>query len=224
MSSSQVSLGQLQPWSQWGTYNAIQFAIKQALNKMQTATLVQVQACTNSGGLDAIGTVDVMPLVSQVDGNGNAWPHGTIYGIPYCRLVGGANAVIMDPQVGDIGVMVSASRDISKVVSTQAQALPGTGRKYHFSDSIYIGGCLQSAAPTQYVQFNSNGITVVSPQVVTVTAPSIQMGASGSTPIALVNNNFLTWFKTNIEPFLTGLGYSGPAPPADSVTTSVEGA
>ena len=83
-------------------------------------TLVQVVAVTNDGGVEPVGFVDVHPMVAQVDGKGQPTPHGVIYGLPYIRVQGGSNAVILDPQVGDIGLAVFCAQDISKVKATKA--------------------------------------------------------------------------------------------------------
>ena len=131
-------------------------------------------ACTNEGDLSPVGFVDIMPLVNQIDGKGNPTPHVTIYNIPYLRLQGGTNALILDPQVGDIGIAVFASRDISKIKSTKAQANPGSGRSYDFADGLYLGGVL-NAVPQQYVRFSSSGIEIVSPTKITLTAPDIEI-------------------------------------------------
>lgn len=176
MSTSGLSLGSLTPWSTWGEYNKIAFAVQQALSKMQTGTLVRIEACTNDGDLSPVGFVDVTPLVNQIDGSqpANPTPHVTIYGLPYLRMQGGSNAVILDPQPGDIGVAVFASRDISKVKSTKAQANPGSYRQYDFADGMYLGGML-NAAPTQYIRFGSDGVTIVSPTAITLQAPTITL-------------------------------------------------
>jgi hypothetical protein len=223
-SSSQIALGALKPWSSWGEFNNLSFLIQQALSKLQTATLVQIVSCTNEGGLSPIGTVDALPLVNQLDGNGNPTPHGTVFGLPYLRIQGGANAIIIDPQAGDIGVAVFASRDISKVRSTQAQANAGSGRRFSFADGLYLGTVISSAPPQQYIQVNGNGITVLSPQAVTLTAPSIQMGASGSTSMPLMTQAFLNYFTSTVIPALAARGITVVDPPADSITTAVEGA
>lgn len=226
-SSPSISLGALTPWSTQGEYNTHYFAIQSALSKMQTATLVKVLSCTNDGGVSPIGTVNVQPLVNQVDGNGLPTPHITVFGLPYLRIQGGANACIIDPVAGDIGVAVFASRDISNVKSTQAQANPGSGRQYDYADGIYLGCALSAAAPTQYLQFNSDGITILTPNTVDITATGniILRGATiqaGSSPVAVLIQPFLTWLKADVMPFLTGLGYAGPPPPTNSVTTTFE--
>lgn len=167
-----TSLGPLRPQSTWGEYNNVLFAITQALSKLQTATLVKVQACTNDGGLSPVGYVDVLPLVNQIDGSGNPTPHVTIYNVPYLRIQGGSNAVIIDPEPGDIGIAVFASRDISKVKATKTQANPGSFRQYDFSDALYLGGVL-NAVPQQFIRFGADGITVTSPNIITLKGSQI---------------------------------------------------
>jgi hypothetical protein len=172
-----VSVGQRKPSTTWGEYNNIAFTIMQMMAKMQTATLVQIVSCTNSGGIDEpVGFVDVLPLVNQIDGLGNATPHTTIFNLPYFRMQGGKNAVIIDPEIGDIGICVFANRDISKIKSTKKQGNPDSYRQFSFSDGLYIGGVL-NAIPEQYVQFNSTGINIVSKGVLDLTAESVSITA-----------------------------------------------
>lgn len=173
---SNIPNGLFSPFSTWGRYNQLQFLIEQQLLKMQTATLVKVISCTNSGGLSAIGTVSVLPLVNQVDAGGNAQPHVAISNVPYLRMQSaGGNGIILDPAPGDVGFCIFASRDISKVASTQDQANPGSDRYYSYSDAMYIGLGLNHSAPIQYIQFSSAGITVVSPTAITLQAPVIDL-------------------------------------------------
>jgi len=93
-------------------FNSLQFLIQRALSRINVATLVQVRAVDPGAGL-LVGTVDVLPLVNQVDGAGVAIPHTTLYGLPYLRVQGGNSAFICDPIVGDVGLAVFADRDIS---------------------------------------------------------------------------------------------------------------
>lgn len=186
---AQIPDGALLPSSTWGEFNNIAFMVQQALGKMQTATLVRIEACTNAGGLSPVGYVDVTPMVNQLDGQGNPTPHVTIYNVPYFRLQGGANGIIIDPQKGDIGVAVFASRDISQVKSTKKQGNPGSRRQYSFADGMYLGGML-NGAPTQYIQFSTAGIRIHSPTRVKIDAPdvlieaqTVEINASTSTTV-----------------------------------------
>lgn len=160
-----------------GDYSATLFAINQALARVNTCTLVKIVAVTNSGGLSPVGFVDVQPLVNQVDGARNATPHGVLHHLPYYRMQGGANAIILDPQVGDIGIAVFADHDISSVAAAKAQANPGSSRRFSMADGVYIGGTL-NGTPTQYVQFSTAGIAIHSPTAIVLSAPDIQLNAA----------------------------------------------
>lgn len=191
--------GEQRPGSSSSEFNAISFLIQALMSGMATATLVKVKGVTNNGEVAQSGFVDIQPMVNQVDGIGQAIPHGTIYKCPYMRLQGGANAIILDPQVGDIGVAVFADRDISSATANRAPSNPGSRRRFDMADGLYLGGFL-NGSPTQYVQFSSAGIKLVSPigismdaPVIDMTAPTINMNASTgvnmTTPTFTVNGN-----------------------------------
>lgn len=154
--SANLSTPLQQPASTATDYQALTFFVNAILSHVRTAHPVEVVAVTG-GGLGPIGTVDVQPLVSQVNGIGQGEPHGVIYGRPYIRWQGGASAVILDPVIGDTGLLVCCDRDISNVVATLAAALPGSLRRFNFADGIYLGCSVSKTTPTQYVQFLPEG-------------------------------------------------------------------
>ena len=190
----EVPSGQQKPSSTWGEFNNMSFMVQQALSKMQTATLVRIEKCTNAGGISPVGFVDVTPLVNQLDGSGKPTPHATIFNLPYFRLQGGANGIIIDPQKGDIGVCVFASRDLTKVKVSKKQSNPGSFRQYNFADGLYLGGML-NGAPSQYIQFGSDGIRIHSPTKIKLDAPTILLEAGiveikGSTSTTITTPTF----------------------------------
>lgn len=131
------------------------------MGKKQTITLVQVVS-VQATGVAPVGFVDVKPMVHQIDGSGNVYELGTLFNVPYFRLQGGANAVICDPKVGDIGLCAFASRDISTVKRTKKAAAPSSKRQFDWSDGLYLGGFL-NGIPEQYVFFkDGGGIDIVS--------------------------------------------------------------
>lgn len=168
------------------------FIIRQLLNGRNFCALVKVVAVDAPGGLALAGTVDVQPLVNQLDGQGNAVPHGVINGITYVRAQGGANAIILDPQVGDVGCCVFCDRDISSVVASRTIANPGSSRRSDMADGLYLGGIL-NAVPLQFVMFTEAGIEINSPTEVLLVAPKVTINANESTtittPIFTVNGN-----------------------------------
>lgn len=156
-------------------WNMLEFIVRSMINGMATATLVKVMDVTNDGGVSPTGFVDVQPLVNLLDGNGVAVPHGTIHRCPYNRLQGGANAVILDPEVGDVGIVVFADRDISSVMANRGQANPGSRRRFDMADAMYVG-VWSATTPTQYVRFSdADGIEIVSPTKVKLLAPDIEI-------------------------------------------------
>lgn len=170
--------GAMGPANTSSQYNATEFIFQQLMGKIGTATLVEVMACTNAGSLVPAGTVDVKILVHQVDGQGLAVPHDTIFSVPYCRYQAGSIAVVLDPQVGDIGLIVVGDRDLSVVKGTFAAALPGSQRRNDLSDSIYVMGLLNQDAITTYLRFDPvTGIHMRSPVAITLNAPMIGITA-----------------------------------------------
>ena len=168
--------GQTDPTTRQGEWNRMRFVIQQQMRNLNTSMPVRVLS-VQAAGVAPVGFVSVQILVDQVTGNDMTVPHGEITNVPYMRLQGGANAVIIDPQVGDIGIACFASRDISAVKNARQTAPPGSRRAYDFSDAMYIGGIL-NAAPVQYIQFTEGGIIVHSPSAVTVEAPVVNVNAT----------------------------------------------
>lgn len=179
---STTSQGAQTPGAAASEYNMLTFLMKQLLSKVSTTTLVKVVAVTNSGGVSPVGFVDLQPVIAQLDGKGEVYRHAVVHGVPYFRLQGGANAVILDPQVGDLGVAVFADKDISTAVAAKDGVLqssrpivpPGSGRRFDMADALYIGGML-NGTPQQYVQFASGGISVVSPTKIQLQAPDVEI-------------------------------------------------
>lgn len=154
-----------------GDYTALRFLVQQMLSRVNTATLVKVVK-VSAGGTGPVGTVDVQPLVNQLDGAGDGKGLSQLHNLPYFRIQGGANAIILDPQPGDIGIAVFCSRDISAVKRTKAAANPGSWATHSMSDGLYLGGVL-NGAPSQYVQFAAGGITIHSPGAVAITSAAL---------------------------------------------------
>ena len=169
--------GTQRPGTDGGDYNSQTFLAQSLINRINSATLVQVVAVTNAGALSPVGFVDVQPLVNQLDGENNAMPHAVVYNVPYFRLQGGADAIIIDPKVGDIGIAVFADHDISSVKVNKAQANPGSARRFALADGMYIGGML-NGTPTQYIRYSASGIEIHSPTKVTISAPQVEIDAT----------------------------------------------
>lgn len=176
MAEETKGYGQQDPSDSASDYNRLVFTINQRLARVRTMTIVKVIAVENVGALAPVGFVDVQPIVKQLDGQNNATPHGTIFGVPYTRIQGGKNAVILDPEKDDIGWMAISDRDISAVKSTKAEAQPGSLRKFDLADGVYLGGIL-NGVPEQYVRFYADGMEMVDKNAnkITMTSPGINI-------------------------------------------------
>lgn len=119
----------------------IEFIARKVMNGMATTALVRVVAVDD-------GTVDVQPLVHQIDGAGVAVPHGTIHKLPYFTLRAGAAAIRAVPVVGDIGMASFCHSDTSSVRATKDAAPPPSRRRFDWSDGLYLGGFLGPTATT----------------------------------------------------------------------------
>lgn len=169
--------------AQGSDFNAQSHLIQSMTAQMATATLGLVLAVT-PGGIGGSSFVDIQPMVAQSDGAGNTTPHGIIHNVPVFRLQSGGSAVVLDPVVGDIGIVVFASRDISAVKASRMPAQPGSARRFDMADGLYIGGVLNGGA-SQYIRFVAGGgIDIVATGQVNITAS----GAVAITSSALTHN------------------------------------
>jgi hypothetical protein len=173
--------------------NGMVFLFRSLMAGTWTSCLVQIISVTNVDTLDPVGFVDVQPMVHQIDGVGQITEHGVIHNLPYFRLQGGKNAVIIDPKVGDIGVAIFAMRDISSIKTSKAVGAPGSFRRNDPADGLYIGGFL-NGIPQQYVLFSDvDGITVLSPTRITLQAPDIQFVGPTHTTGAVTGDDTATY-------------------------------
>jgi hypothetical protein len=160
-------VGQAKMPDAWGDFNAMKFIAQQVMNGMATITVIEVMAVDS-----AKKTVDARPMVHQIDGAANSTPHETIHGLPYFGYRAGANAFVLTPEVGDKGLAVFCHNDISSVKANKKASLPGSRRRYDWSDGVYIGGLpgLFQSDPTQTIEMNSDGITITTTNALTINA------------------------------------------------------
>lgn len=166
MSDNVTGFGAL-PHSQ-DDYSLIEFIARQVVNGMATSTPVEVRAVHVSG--DDV-TVDVKPLVNQIDGAATGIAHGTIHGLPVFQMRAGPCVIRINPRVGDIGHVKFCHNDISTVKKTKAAANPSSRRRFDWSDGVYYGGILPKTAATTIIEIDSdNNISITAPTVnITVT-------------------------------------------------------
>lgn len=179
-------------------YNAQEFQIQQALRRINTAEPVRVVS-VQPGAVGPVGMVSVQPLVNLVTGAGDGMAQSELFQLPYLRIQGGENAVIVDPKPGDVGLAVYAMRDTETVKANRdgKPANPGSARTYSKGDGFFLGGFL-NAAPKRYVMVDDTGITLDDGQggklelkggKLTITAPA---GIESTSPTEVHNTPALT--------------------------------
>lgn len=143
---------------------------------------IELVVVTNSYQRDGSPFVDVTPLLNQRSFSGAEIKNQPIYGVPVFRLQSGLSAVVINPKIGDIGMVAVCDADSSAVVETRSPSVPRTRRSHSRSDSLYLGGFLNQQ-PTQYVEFSDDGIKIVTPGVVSVQCQSANVSAPGGVVI-----------------------------------------
>ena len=195
------------------------FAFRSAMAQIRTTIPVMV-AAVHGGGLAPVGRVDVQPLIQQMDSAGNVMALPVLYGLPYLRWQGGASAVILDPAVGDIGLVCFADRDVSAVIASGKQSAPGSNRRFSLADGFYMGATL-NAEPTQYLQFDpDSGITVNSPKTITE-----QIGTDSNAARVVMNSSgiVLSFGGHSITINSSGIAISGAVTGDNTATFDKEG-
>lgn len=149
--------------------NAMAFAVRNMIGQFVFIDIVSVVEVTGD-------TLTVISTLHGLTTDNIKIDNQPIYDVPYLRLQRGSSAVIMDPVVGDIGLMAVCDRDITNVKATRADSAPNSKRLHSASDAIYLTGIASlNTEPSQYVHFRNDGIDVVSPLVVTVSSPTIEL-------------------------------------------------
>lgn len=165
--------GLMKPNTNSSDYNSLSFIIQQAIRgQVNTAIICKVVAVSD-------GYVDVLPMVSQIDGFGNAVEPTSLFKLPYMRYHGGVCAVKLDPVVGDIGLAVFAQKDCSNVKQGATEPVPPASfREMSMGNGFYIGGFLNQA-PTCSIELKQDGsIIITAPNNIIVNGDVIADGIS----------------------------------------------
>lgn len=147
--------------------------ITRMMGRNYTATIVRVDA-VQAGGTGPVGFLTATDLLQQMNGNNEGIPNAPMVNMPYFRLQGGANAIVIDPKPGDLGIAIFARRDISEAKRSKTQGPPPSLRQFDQSDGLYIGGLL-NGAPSQFIHFLESGIHLQATGPFTVDASLMQV-------------------------------------------------
>lgn len=139
--------------------------------------------------------VDVLPLVADVRSEDQTIiPGSEVFNIPVWRLQRGNSAIIMNPVVGDIGMIAIADTDTTVARSSRKESVPGSGRRHSLSDAIYLGGLL-NAIPNQVIEFADGSINIRTPNPVNINCSSANItapeGVTLTTPVVHVTGSII---------------------------------
>ena len=183
MADQNVVQGQMKPNTAGSPYNSLQFIIDQAIrHKVHTAVVVKVIKRTGQ-------YVDVLPLVTQIDGFGNAIAPTTLFHLPYMRYHAGIAAVILDPVPGDIGLAVFAQTDCSNVKQgTTEPQQPASFRENSMANGFFLGGFL-NREPSTFIELKQDGsINIIANGGINITGNVTVNGDVTANGISLINH------------------------------------
>lgn len=190
--------------------NALSSALRTMIGNYSFIDIVRVEEVTGN-------TLTVRSLLLGMSVDKTKIDNEAIHNIPYLRLQRGLSAVIMDPVVGDIGLMAVCDKDATNVKASGEESIPATLRTHSAADGVYLTGIASlNADPTQYARFTEAGIDIVSPVKVTVTGPDIAINGDSkveiNSPDIILNG-----------PISQGAGsYAGAAHFKNTVTSDTE--
>lgn len=182
------------PYSQSQNQSNDSDAFASSFNKLLNSNyFIRLATVTAVRGAAPNLVVDVLPLVADVRSSDRTIIQGSqIYSIPVWRLQRGGSAIIMDPVVGDIGLIAISDVDISVARSARKESVPGSLRTHSQSDAIYFGGVL-NGQPTQFIEFTDGAINITSPNPVNITCSKANItapdGVEMQTPLLHVSGN-----------------------------------
>jgi len=157
------------------TLNILDYLIRTTVAGMvNTCIPVVVTSVTRNGDSAGAGFLSAKPLIMQRDGENNSLPNTEIPKLPYFRYQFGDNAVICDPEVGDVGLAVFAKYDTSTVNGDGEEKQPGSFRMYDMSDGFYLGG-FYGKKPVNYIHLDSDTIKIIAPTKVLITSPTVNI-------------------------------------------------
>ena len=143
-------------------YNGLIYIINSIIsNRVRGAEIVQVIA--NNGD----GTIDVLPVIKNVDANETAIEETPIFGVKYIEWQYGINGFQAEPAVGDVGLLIVCTKDTKNIRA----GIVGDLGTFELESGIYLGGLKGfNQPPTQFIKMDENGIEITTPKSLTVNA------------------------------------------------------
>ena len=149
--------------------NALMYVIRSQIeNGVNTVEIVRILKKNDNG------TVDVIPVIKNISASKEPIDETPIYGVRYMRFQYGKNAITVEPEEGDVGLLLVCKKDISAYDS----GMVPSRIKFNLSSGVYIGGLLgANETPTQFIHFEDDKIDIVGTGTININAPTVNITA-----------------------------------------------
>jgi hypothetical protein len=117
-------------------FNTLDFYIDGKLLRINTIKICKISA------VNADGTVNVIPMVKNLNGKKEPLPLSELKSFPILRQQGGTSGFIIEYQVGDIVLVGFCDRDPQAVIRSKKEAAPSTYTPFPLSGGIVLGAVL----------------------------------------------------------------------------------
>lgn len=125
-----------------------------------------------------IASVDVKPLSLLRTVDGEILKANTVYNVPFARFQSSSMGIILDPSIGDKGIIAVCDRDISKIKESKSYSVTPTRRRHSLSDSIYFGAVAGlNGAISHYIKIEKDLIEITSTQKVVINSDQVQINS-----------------------------------------------
>jgi hypothetical protein len=182
----------LDPADNGSLAGAVTFAfqkILQNVNGMLPAQIVSYDRTKNRA--------QVQLLIQIVGTDGSQYPRPQLASIPVFVFGGGGFRLSFPLKAGDQGWVIANDRDISNFLNSYSQSPPNTARIKNFSDGIFFPDVMKGLntidsndAENMVLQNVEGTVTIsISSDVITVTAPKVNINAGNPTASINVNGN-----------------------------------
>ena len=147
--------------------------------------------------------VSVQPLISTVTTAGGIVSKAQIASLPVLIIGGGGFVIHFPLNVGDLGWILSADRDLANFLDTYEESTPNTARKHDFSSAIFIPDVMkgyniasedsgaiviQSLSGNVKVSLTTSTATVSAPTV-NIISGNVNLGSLGGAGVARIGDS-----------------------------------
>lgn len=158
-------------------YNKLQFIIRQSVLGLIDTCFVGIVQTVNENF-----TVDVLPIVNGVDGDGNSVERSVVYNIPYLRYQGGECSVDIIPSVGDIGLICITKEDSSSAIESKSSSVPPSDKKYNKSNGLYIASIASTCKEAKH------SLTIRDEGIIINTTANVSVSCDGNATVNVGGN------------------------------------